>query len=142
LDYIDPIRLGGEQAKHYIIGIMTQNEQIIECENRLLEAIKISDIKVLEELLHDNLIFNIPTGQTITKSIDIENYKSGIITVSEIMATDQIIKFIDEIATVAVTIHLKAKYGDQIIDGKFRYLRVWKLFDNSWRVIAGSGFPI
>ena len=62
--------------------------------------------------------------------------------VSEIVATDQIITSVEDISTIAVTIHLKAKYGNQIIDGKFRYLRVWKLFDNSWKVIAGSGFSI
>jgi hypothetical protein len=121
---------------------MTQDEQIIECENRLLEALKTGDIKVLDELLHDNLVFNITTGQTITKAMDIDNYRSGILTVSEILATDQIIKSIDNIYTVAVTLHLKAKYANQIVDGKFRYLRVWKLFDNSWKVIAGSGFQI
>jgi hypothetical protein len=122
---------------------MTQHEQILESEKRLLEAMKTDNIKVLDELLHENLIFNIPNGQTITKSMDIENYKSGMMRVSEILATDQIIKFIDdETSTVAVTIYLNGKYGDQMIDGKFRYLRVWKLFDNSWKVIAGSGFSI
>ncbi|WP_228479138.1 nuclear transport factor 2 family protein [Flavobacterium soyangense] len=121
---------------------MTQDEQIIECEIRLLEAMKAGNIKVLDELLYDDLIFNIPTGHTITKSMDIENYQSGIMTVSEIVATDQIIKSINNISTVAVTLHLKAKYADQIVDGKFRYLRVWKLFDNSWKVVAGSGFQI
>jgi hypothetical protein len=121
---------------------MTQDEQIIECENRLLEALKTGDTKVLDELLHDNLIFNIPTGHTITKSMDIENYQSGILTVSEILATDQIIKSIGDISTVAVTLHIKANYADQIVDGKFRYLRVWKSFENSWKVIAGSGFQI
>ena len=121
---------------------MSQHEQIIECEKRLLEALKTGDIKVLDELLHDNLIFNIPTGQTITKAMDIENYRSGILTVSEVSATDQIITSIDDISTVAVTLHLKATYADQIVDGKFRYLRVWKLVGNSWKVIAGSGFQI
>jgi ketosteroid isomerase-like protein len=119
---------------------MTQDEQINECEKRLMEALKIGDIKVLDELLHDNLIFNIPTGQTITKSMDIENYRSGIMKVSEIVATDQIINTIDNISTVAVTLQLEAKYAGQIIEGKFRYLRVWKLVENSWKVIAGSGF--
>lgn len=121
---------------------MKQDEQIIECEKRLLEALKTGDIQVLDELLHDNLIFNIPTGQTITKAMDIENYRSGNLTVSDILESDQIIKSIDDISTVAVTLHLKAKYAGQIVDGKFRYLRVWKLFENSWKVIAGSGFQI
>jgi ketosteroid isomerase-like protein len=121
---------------------MTQKEQTIDCENSLLNAIRNADINTLDRLLHDSLIFNIPTGQTITKEMDIENYRSGIMVVYDISATDQIIKTIENISTVVVTIHLKAKYADQIIDGKFRYLRVWKLFDNSWKVIAGSGFQI
>jgi hypothetical protein len=121
---------------------MTQSEQIIECEKRLLEALKKGDTKVLDELLHDNLIFNIPTGQTITKAMDIENYQSGILTVTEISATEQIVKSVDDICTVAVTLHLEGKYRDQPIGGTYRYLRVWKSFNNSWKVIAGSGFQI
>jgi hypothetical protein len=117
-------------------------QDIIDCENRLLDAIRSGDINTLDELLHESLIFNIPTGQTITKEMDIENYRSGIMCVYDISTTDQTIKTIDNISTVAVTIHLKAKYADQIIDGKFRYLRIWKLFNNSWKIIAGSGFQI
>ncbi len=121
---------------------MTQDEQIIECENRLLEALKSGDITVLDELIHESLIFNIPTGQTITKEMDIENYRSGIMNVYDITTSDRTIKANENVSTVVVTVYLKAKYADQIVDGKFRYLRVWKLFDNSWKVIAGSGFQI
>ena len=75
--------------------------------------------------MHDDLIFNIPTGQTINKAMNIENYKSGIISVLEILPSEQIVSIVDEVATLAVTIYLKAKYADQIIDRKFRYLRMW-----------------
>jgi len=71
---------------------MTQEEQIVDCEYSILEAMKIGDINVLNELLHNNLIFNIPTGQTITKAMDIENYRLGTMTVYEISTTDQIIE--------------------------------------------------
>ena len=121
---------------------MTMRQEIIDFENRLLDAIRNGDINTLDELLHDSLIFNIPTGQTITKDMEIENYRSGFMTVYDISTTDQSIKTIDNISTVVVTIHLKAKYADQIIDGKFRYLRVWKRFNNSWKIIAGSGCQI
>lgn len=121
---------------------MTQDEQIIECEERLLEALKTGDIQALDELLHDNLIFNIPTGQTINKEMDIENYRSGIMTVYDISTSDRTIKTDENVATVVVTVYLKAKYADQIIEEKFRYLRVWKLINNTWKVIAGSGVQI
>lgn len=121
---------------------MTQIEQIIESEKRLIEAMKTSDIKTLDELLYDNLVFIIPTGQIITKSMDLENYQSGSMIISEIVATEQSIKAIDDISTVTLTLFLKGKYEGQIIDGKYKYLRVWKLFDNSWKVIAGSVIPI
>ena len=75
--------------------------------------------------MYDDLIFNIPTGQTINKAMNIENYKSGIISVLEILPSEQIVSIVDEVATVAVTIYLKAKYVDQIINRKFRDLSMW-----------------
>jgi hypothetical protein len=54
-------------------------------------------------------------------------------------ATDQMINSIDETSSCAVTIYLNGRYGEEIIDGKFRYLRVWKLSGNTWKVIAGVG---
>ena len=74
--------------------------------------------------------------------MNIENYKSGIISVLEILPSEQIVSIVDEVATLAVTIYLKAKYADQIIDRKFKYLRMRQLFDKSWKVIAGSGIFI
>jgi ketosteroid isomerase-like protein len=121
---------------------MTQEDQIIDTENRLLTAMKTGNIYTLDELLHDDLIFNVPTGQTITKQIDIENYRSGIMTVHDIEISDQIINIMDDVSIVVVTFHLKANYADQIIDGTYRYLRVWKLLGKSWKVIAGSGTHI
>jgi hypothetical protein len=101
-----------------------------------------ADIDTLNELLHDNLIFNIPTGQTITKLMDIENYRSGLMRVYDVETSDCMISTIEDVCNVAVTIYLKAKYGNQVIDGRYRYLRVWKLTNNAWKVIAGSGIQI
>ena len=125
-----------------LILTMTQEEQIIDAENRLVIAMKTGDVDTLNELLHDDLIFNVPTGQTITKQIDIENYRSGTMSVHEIEISDRIISTMDDVSIVAVTFYLKAKYADQIIDGTYRYLRVWKLSDKSWKVIGGSGIEL
>ncbi len=119
---------------------ITQEEQIIENENRLLEALKTGNLNVLDEMLHDNLLFNIPTGQTITKAIDLENYRSGTLMISEITSTDRVVSSIDNtLSVVAVTLHLKGSYAGHTINDNFRYLRVWKLFGTTWKVIGGSG---
>ena len=74
--------------------------------------------------------------------MDIETYSSGVMKIFDIAIIDRTIKSLDDFSTVAVTVNLKAKYDDQVIDGKYKYLRVWKLFGKSWKIIAGSGFRI
>ena len=117
-------------------------DQIILLEEKLVAAIKSGDITVLEELLHDDLVFNIPSGLTISKIEDIENYRAGKMIVDELAIADRIIGVFGSVASVAVTVHLKATYGEQNIDGTYRYLRVWKFLNGSWQIIAGSGFKI
>ncbi|UZJ63148.1 DUF4440 domain-containing protein [Sphingobacterium sp. KU25419] len=50
---------------------------ILNQENKLYGAIKESNIKVLEELLHDDLLFVIPNGDVITKEMDLQSYRDG-----------------------------------------------------------------
>jgi hypothetical protein len=117
---------------------MDVKSQIIESENRLLKAVLECDLHVLDELLHEDLLFNIPNGMTVSKKMDLDNYRSGNMIISSILSSDQIIKVIDNTAIVAVDLTLEGKFEKQSLDGKYRYLRVWKLFNTSWQVIAGS----
>lgn len=112
--------------------------QIAENENRLLKAMLESDTTALDKLLHDDLLFNVPDGMTVTKNMDLDNYLSGNMIISSVISSDQIIQEIGDTVIVAVTLILNGKYGQQSLDGKYRYLRVWKLFDDYWKVIAGS----
>ncbi|KQC00343.1 nuclear transport factor 2 family protein [Pedobacter sp. Hv1] len=117
---------------------MNITDQIVASEKTLLKAIKDRDIASLDNLLHDDLLFNLPSGQTITKAADLDTHRSGLITIFTIEAKEQQINMIGDTAVVAVTINLKGKYIDHSIDGTFSYLRVWKNFNNQWKVIAGS----
>ena len=42
---------------------MNKEEQVKAYEKKLLIALKENDITTVEDLIHDNLLFNIPTGQ-------------------------------------------------------------------------------
>ena len=118
---------------------MNVERQILDNEKKLLDAIKKNGINVLEELLHDDLLFVIPNGQVITKTIDLDNYRSGKIFISDISSDQPTVKLIDDVAVSTMIVEIKGTYANHPIDGKFRYMRIWKLFGSQWQVIGGSG---
>lgn len=115
-----------------------KTEDVVNAEIELLTAIKKADVLALENILHDDLLFNLPDGNTITKEFDLASYRSGKMKVDALEAADQIINLIDDTAVVAVTVSLKGSFDNNPINAIFRYIRVWKQFDESLKVIAGS----
>ena len=116
----------------------TLEAEIIGRENALLKAVTTNDVALLEDLLHDDLLFNGPDGQTGTKALDLANYRSGGIQLKRAEARDRLISVIGDDVVVAVTVVLEGSYLGVRVDGSYRYLRVWKRLDGAWRVIAGS----
>lgn len=113
-------------------------ETVTNAEIELLTAIKNADVLTLERILHDDLLFNLPDGNTITKEFDLNSYRSGKMKIEALEATDQVINIIDDSAVVAVVVSLKGMYDNNRIDGVLKYIRVWKQFDEELKVIAGS----
>jgi len=107
-------------------------------EKEILMAMKNCDVQKLDELLHEDLLFAIPNGQTITKELDLETYRSGNMKIKEISSSEQHINIIGDNAVVSVLIEMTGMYFDYILDGKYRVIRVWKSFNGNWKVIAGS----
>jgi len=117
---------------------LINKQQVHKVENELIEAMKISDVDTLDKLLHDDLLFITPDGQTITKKMDLDSHKSGTMIIEEIIPTIEIVNLIQDIAVVTIVIDTKGKMLGQPIEGKFRYIRFWKLFENKLKVIGGS----
>jgi ketosteroid isomerase-like protein len=111
---------------------------VINAEIELLTAIKNADVPALERLLHPDLLFNLPDGQTITKQFDLDSYRSGKMKIEVLEASDQLINIIGDAAVVSVLVLLKGNYDNQPVNGVYRYLRVWKKSEANMQVIAGS----
>jgi len=116
-------------------------EQIIALEQKLLDAFGNRDIAVLDELIHEDALFVLPNTQTITKATVLENYRSGTM-VMKIIPSDHNINLIGDTAVISVNLELHGKSDDKEIESRFRYLRVWKLFNGAWKIIATGGIPI
>jgi hypothetical protein len=116
----------------------TLEAEVVAREQALLRAVTTNDVALLDDLLHDDLLFNGPDGKTATKAVDLANYRSGGVQLRHADASDRVVSAIGDIVVVAVTVTLEGSYLGVGVDGRYRYLRVWKRVDGAWRVIAGS----
>ncbi|MGE7946017.1 nuclear transport factor 2 family protein [Lysinibacillus sp. NPDC093688] len=114
-----------------------KREFIIEYEERLRQAMLNGDVKALEELIDDNLIFVNHFGQILTKEADIEAYRSEILSFTTIDFLDQKIILLENSAVTVTRAALKGTFGTESIEDEMCYSRVWK--SNGKRLIIVSG---
>jgi hypothetical protein len=120
---------------------LTENS-ILEQENKLYRAIKDGDVTALDHLLHDNLLFILPSGETITKEIDLNTYRDGALKVDELLPETENLNIIDDMAVITLTMKLKGKFNEVPFEAGYRYIRFWKKFDDGIKVVGGSGMAI
>jgi ketosteroid isomerase-like protein len=121
---------------------MTSKEIILQHELRLIESMENGDVDTLQDMLHDDLLFAIPSGQTVSKEIDLGHFRSGAIKLAEIAVEDSQVQIIGDNAIVSTLVRMAGSFQAQPFQGTFRYLRVWKSFGGTWKVIGGAGIHL
>ena len=119
-----------------------KKNEILNLENTLYEAIKNSDTEVLDNLLHADLLFIIPDGQTITKEMDLQTYREGNLKVNEITPKVEELHIIADLAVITLQMELKGNYNNEPFEAKYKYIRFWKKFPEGIKVVGGSGMAI
>lgn len=113
-------------------------EDVSEAENQLFQAQLTSNVDALDQLLYDNLIAVAPTGQTLTKEMDLDAHRSKAMIIEEASTEIDNIRIIGDTALSIVTMTAKGKVMGAPLEGKFRYFRVWKYVDDKLKVIGAS----
>jgi hypothetical protein len=113
-------------------------EEVLRLEHKLIEAIKGSDVAFLDKTLHEDLLFIIPNGDMITKEMDLASHRAGEMVIEELQPEFEQIKIIDDTAIVVVVYVTKGSMLGNAIEGKFRYIRFWKICNDNIKVIGGS----
>lgn len=122
-------------------AVITKSD-ILELENKLYKAIKESDVNALDELLHNDLLFIIPSGEVITKEIDLKTYRDGGLKINELNPQTEDLNIIDDVAVITLTMEIKGNYNNEPFEAKYRYIRFWKKFEKGIKVVGGSGMSI
>lgn len=121
--------------------MITKND-ILTLENQLYEAMKSSNLQILDKLLHNDLLFIVPSGETITKEMDLETYRNGNLKIVELIPTVEQLNIIDDLAVITLKMKLKGNYDSQPFEVQYRYIRFWKNFSDGIKVVGGSGISI
>lgn len=113
-------------------------ENVVEAENKLFSAQIISNVDILDQLLHDDLVAVAPTGEILTKEMDLNSHRAKTMIIEDASTEIDDIKIMGETALSIVTMTARGKVMGTPLAGKFRYFRVWKRFDDSLKVIGAS----
>ena len=113
-------------------------EDVIEAEDNLFSAQLASDVDKLDLLLFDDLIAIAPTGQIITKEMDLNSHRAKSMVIEHASTTIDSIKIFGDTAFSIVTMSTKGKMMGTPIEGQFRYFRIWKRFDSTLKIVGAS----
>lgn len=113
-------------------------EDVVEAENKLFPAQLVSNVDILDQLLHDDLIAVSPTGEIVTKEMDLASHRAKTMIIEDASTEIDDIKITGDTALSIVTMTAKGKVMGTPLVGKFRYFRVWKRFDGALKVIGAS----
>lgn len=118
--------------------VLIKREEVEEAESKLFAAQLVSDVTVLDQLLHDELIAVAPTGQIVSKEMDLNAHKAKTMIIEVASTEIDDIKISGDTALSIVSMKAKGKMMGTPLEGTFRYFRVWKRFDGGLKVIGAS----
>jgi len=106
-------------------------------EDRLKQAMLVSDVSTLDELLAPDLIFTNHLGQLMTKQDDLQAHQSGVLKIKDISLSDQKIKIIGDVAVVTVRAHIIGSFAGEVSESDFRFTRMWSETSNdNWQLVV------
>lgn len=113
-------------------------EDVVEAENKLFSAQLVSNVDTLDQLLHDDLVAVAPTGQILTKEMDLNSHRAKTMIIEDASIEIDEIKITGDTALSIVTMTAKGKMMGTPLEGRFRYFRVWKRFDDTLKIVGAS----
>jgi len=107
------------------------------CEAALRQAQLASDVRALDRLVDDALVFTGPDGAVYGKQDDLDAHRRGLIRITRLDPSEERIQRFGPIAVVSVRMEMSGTFQGAAFAGPFRYTRVWRAEREGWRIVAG-----
>lgn len=113
--------------------------EIVELEARLRDAQLAADVRALDALIADDLLFTGPDGQLATKAQDLDAHASGAVRFRVHEPEELRVRRLGtDVAVSALCARLVVDVAGTTIRGTVRYTRIWaREADGVWRIVGG-----
>jgi ketosteroid isomerase-like protein len=111
-------------------------DQLDALEAQLREAMLAGNLKVLDALLADDLVFTDQTGHRVTKADDLAAHTTGRLKITQIDVSDQHVRPSGTCAIVTLVANVGGLFDGHGFSGLFAYTRVWERVDGYWKIVA------
>ena len=113
-------------------------KDLIALENRFNEALVRADLKTIEDIEADDLIFTDSSGMVTTKGDELQSMRSGDVKFESIKMDNTRVQDFGNLAVVTGRLVEKAQYKDADISGTYRFTDVWAKRKAKWEHVAGQ----
>jgi ketosteroid isomerase-like protein len=129
--------MDGSAMRAALVG--PPDEEIVALESAIRAAQLDADVAALDRLIAEELLFTGPDGRLGTKQQDLEAHGSGAIRLRRHEPRELRIRRVGaDVAVVALCARLAVEVGGAVVEGIYRYTRVWaREGDGRWRVAGG-----
>lgn len=116
-----------------------ETDEIVACEAAIRAAQLAADTAALDRLIADELLFTGPDGQLGTKAQDLQAHGSGIVRFRAHQPEELRVRHVtDGVAVSALRARLAVEVAGTLVEGTFRYTRVWaREAGGRWQVVGG-----
>jgi ketosteroid isomerase-like protein len=121
----------------YVTSADALDASLRECETALRRAQLSSDVKELDRLVDDALVFTGPNGAVYGKQDDLDGHRRSLIHITRLDPSEERIQHFGHIAVVSVRMEMAGTFEGAPFAGPFRYTRVWRAHGDTWRIVAG-----
>ena len=111
-------------------------DEVDALETQLREAVLAGDVKVLDALLADDLVFTDQAGRRLTKADDLAAHNAGRLKITQIDISDQHVRPSGTCAIATLVANVGGSFDGHSFSGLFAYTRVWERAEGNWRVAA------
>jgi ketosteroid isomerase-like protein len=118
--------------------VVMESKTIDHLEEQLQHAMLTSNVPVLDELIADDLVWTMHTGQVVNKQFDLDAHRSGDFQFTKVDVSDrQLHPYGNDCVVVTLKADLAGIFNGQAFSATYRFTRVWMQRANRWQVIAG-----